>query len=374
MATVVLSLTSDESYWTSIRRASQILREGGLVAFPTETVYGVAASAEIGTAVVRLRSVKGRGEQVPLTVHIGRRSEAALFVNALPMFGKRLIERLWPGPLTLIVGVSDPGKTAIAQGKDEGFVNRVFYDGTVGIRCPDCAPALEMLGQASCVVVASSANRTGQPPPTTANEVARNLGDEVDLILDGGPARYAQPSTIVRVHENRINLVRLGVLDERTIRRLLVTHVLLVCTGNTCRSPMAERLLKSMLAERLGCSVADIEDRGYHIRSAGTAASDGAPATPEAIEVMRERNIDISSHRSASLTQEAIRQAQMILVMTESHLERVGSLVRGAEERCRLVGGEINIEDPIGGSTDVYRNCRDQIALGLEARVAEILA
>ena len=197
MATEVLNVTSEQNYWEFVRRAGEVLRSGGLVAFPTETVYGVASSAEDPDAVARLTEAKGRRDGGPFTVHIGRRSDAARFVNHTSGVGRRLIARGWPGPLTLIFDVAHPEAAPVAEDKDPGFVERVyFFDAgadcsTVGLRYPDCPPACDTINEAGCVIVASSANRAGQPSPTRACEVLDQL--EVDLREKGRSRSRRQP-------------------------------------------------------------------------------------------------------------------------------------------------------------------------------------
>jgi protein-tyrosine phosphatase len=373
MVTEVLSVTSEDTYRESVRKAAKTLREGGLVAFPTETVYGVAASAEIAEAVDRLRAVKGRSKEGSLTVHIAQRLEAEQFVEELTAQQRRMIRRSWPGPLTLIIAVPHPERTRIAQGRDSAFVERVYYDGSIGLRCPDCDAARDLIAGAGSVVVASSANRAGNAPPTDAGQALAELQGEIDLLLDGGETRYAAPSTIARLSEYGTEILRCGVLDERTVRRLATTNILLVCTGNTCRSPMAEGLLKNLLAEKLGCAVDRLEEHGLTVSSAGTAAFENAPPTPEAIEALAEQGIDISDQRSSTLTAEAVEEAQVILVMTESHRARVLELTRGEADCCHLVGGDVNIADPLGTTTAVYMQCRDQIKAGLETHLTETI-
>lgn len=379
MATEVLNVTSEQSHGDSVLKAGKVLRSGGLLAFPTETVYGLAASAEHPDAVARLIEVKGRAEGGPFTVHIAKRSEVNRFVNKPPGVARRLMARGWPGPLTLVFEVDDPASAAICSGKDPGFVGRVYHRdtqrerSTVGLRFPDCPLACAVITAAGCVVVATSANRGGQPPPTDAAGVLEQLEGDVDLLLDAGATRYQGPSTIAHVQEHRVEIMRRGVLDDRTVHSLSKNNILLICTGNTCRSPMAEGLLKTLLAEQLGCDPSELEERGYKITSAGTAAIDGAPATPEAVRAMKEKGIEISGHQSSALTAEMVRQSQTILTMTEAHSQTVERMNTDHRANCHLVGGDGNIQDPIGSSLDVYLACRDQIEAGLRAHLPEVV-
>ncbi len=371
MATKVLTATEPESYGPAVAQAAEVLRAGGLVAIPTETVYGIAVSADVSDAVERLRELKGQARHGPFTVHISRSADAEQFTNGLTGQQRRVVQRGWPGPLTIIFDVPDPTRTPVASGRDPGFIDRVFHDGSVGLRCPDLAAARDVLAEAGCVCLATSANAHGQPPPASAAEVIEHLDGQVDLVLDAGPSNYAKASTIIRLRDRRAEVLRAGVIDERMIQRFMHTTIVLVCTGNTCRSPMAEGLLKKQLADQLGCAAAELDHEGYRVVSAGTYAVDGAPATPEAVQAMAELNIDITNHRSTALGRDLVDQAQIILCMTPSHKAVVDSLGPDAAGKSFLLGGHEAVTDPIGGAVGDYRQCRDQIAQGLTRQLTE---
>jgi L-threonylcarbamoyladenylate synthase len=371
MKTEVRKLDLHSNYRQSIREAAECLAAGGLVVFPTETVYGVGAAATNPEAVARLRLVKERPDQKPFTVHIGSRASVHRFVPDLRGIGRRLTEKAWPGPLTLIFQVEDPQKAPVIQESSSEHVPAMYHDGTIGIRCPDDFVASEVLTEAGVPVVAASANPAGVPAPVTADEAATALEGQVDLILDSGRTRYAKASTIVRVNGDGYDVIREGVFDERTIRRLTNVNFLLVCSGNTCRSPMAEGVLRRILAERLGCSEAQVAARGYQVESAGTAALAGAAPSPAAVRVLRERGIDISGHRSQPLTPELVHRADHIFTMTASHLESLASMDPGARDRARRLNAD-DIGDPIGENDSVYARCADRIEQALRHRLEEI--
>jgi protein-tyrosine phosphatase len=201
-------------------------------------------------------------------------------------------------------------------------------------------------------------------------EALRDLDGQVDLVLDGGPTRLSVPSTIVRLGPAGFEIVRSGIHDAQSIRRMVTLTILFVCTGNTCRSPMAAALCRKLLADRLG-GEEGVQARSIVVRSCGVFASEGVPASPEAVEVMSRRGADLTRHRSEPLTAEAIHQADYIFAMTQNHVHSVLSAVPSAADRCRrLCDGDV--ADPIGGSAETYSRCADEIEAGLQARLKEV--
>ncbi len=356
------------------QRAAELLGAGGLVAFPTETVYGLGARADLPDAVARLQQVKQRADSRPFTVHIGLRSAVDRFVPGLTGTGRRLVEKGWPGPLTLVFSVETAAAAPVMADLDPSAAAVMYHEGTIGLRCPDERTAARLLLDAGGPVVAASANRQGRPAPRDAAEVLAELDGTVDLVIDAGPARYAKPSTIVQVNGRGYRVLREGVYDERTVRRLASLNVLLVCTGNTCRSPMAAAVLRKLTAEALGGRPEEIDAHGVRVVSAGASAGEGSPASPEAIEVIRRHGMDISDHRSQPLRAELIRQADHILTMTKAHRRRVLEVDASAEAKCDLLANDEDIDDPIGGSVETYAACADRIESALKKRLAGILS
>ena len=148
------------------------------------------------------------------------------------------------------------------------------------MRCPDHPAASMLLGAAGGPVVAPSANTSGRDPATTGDQVVAELAGRVDVVLDGGPCKYGTNSTVARVGRGRVELLREGVYSQAQLQEMSQVTFLFVCTGNTCRSPMAEGLFRKHLAEKFGCGVDELEQMGYMVLSAGTMQMAGAPASP----------------------------------------------------------------------------------------------
>jgi len=378
MSATLMATGDGSSRREAVLRGASLLESGELVVFPTETVYGLGAAVsadEVGLR--RLREVKRRPADKPFTVHLPDVEAAGRYVDLSSRPGlRRLMERTMPGPITLVVEV---GETEMAGRLEAlGFEmdqRRLLYqDGTIGLRCPADGVACELLGAVEAPVVASSANRANEPPPHDASMAAEAVGDDAALVIDGGRTRYARPSTVARVGEDgSLKVLREGVFDERYLRGLMTRTVLFICSGNTCRSPMAAALARDALARRVGVGVGGLEGAGWRVGSAGVFAAEGAGMTPEARAAVERLGVEPGDHRSRPLTAEMVRDAEAVYCMTETHRRAVLELAPEAGAKVMRLdpGGEVN--DPIGGAGHVYVEVAERIAELVRARVGELI-
>jgi tRNA threonylcarbamoyl adenosine modification protein (Sua5/YciO/YrdC/YwlC family) len=355
-STKIIEITEKGDLAKQLKLAAECLREGGLVAFPTETVYGIGVNLDNKEAVKRLLDVRKSPQDKIITIHIADKDEIYKYVNKpISARAQRLIKKFWPGPLTLVLPAPE-GKTT-------------------GLRFPNHPVACEVIRQSGVKVGAPSANISGQPPATDGKQVIKEFEGKVDFIIDGGETKHKTSSTVARVVTNKIEILREGAIPKQLLLDLNYAYIIFVCSGNTCRSPIAEALFKTIVAQRFKVKIEELEKIGFKISSAGTTTESGASASQGAIDIVKEFGGDISSHRSTQLTPEMIEDADWVVNMTKQQKEMVEKWAPEHSHKIILLNPEgKDIEDPLSGSKELYRQCVNEIKRCLIRRVEELIS
>jgi protein-tyrosine-phosphatase/tRNA A37 threonylcarbamoyladenosine synthetase subunit TsaC/SUA5/YrdC len=366
---MVIDLRRTEDPRDVVHRAVQALAEGRCVAFPTETDYVIAASARSAVATERLRRLAvARPGEPDLTLVLKSADEVLDWAPALPPVGQRISRRCWPGPVAMLM--ADDHAESLVHRLPTTTRAAILGAGRLRLRIPGHPLLSDCLRMLAGPVVLAEPCDPDDEPFVTAADVLAVAADELALAIDDGRARYAQRVSTIALENNSFRVVRPGIVSEETLRRLASLMVLFVCTGNTCRSPMAEAMFRKQAADRLGCEPTALEGHGVIVSSAGLAAWGGGGASAHAIEAVAERGGDLSAHESQPLTESLVHQADVILTMTAAHRNAIISQFPEAGGRVMMLDPDRrDVIDPIGGTLETYRKCARQIDAHLAARM-----
>lgn len=359
----------DQRRREQVDRAVARLRDGELAVLPTDSVYVLAADPANDAAVRRLEALTV-GAQTPspptLVVAHGAGFASPQSTETL----RRLVRRCWPGPLNLRVPARDGD--APPPGLSERLRERATQAGSVDFAAPDHPAILEIAGRMPASLLVGEATQNGAPLATEPASVREDWLREASVFIDDGPTRYRGLATIADASRDLVQVVREGVVSADRVHRLAGQVIAFVCSGNTCRSPLAEALFKKMLAQRLDCDPEELPCRGYTILSAGLSALEGEPASSGARRVAKEYGVSLEQHVAQSVSPAIAQFADHIWTMTADHRRVLVEAWPSAAGKVERLAGESDVSDPFGDSLERYRQSAAQIEAALRRRLEQI--
>lgn len=335
--------------------AAARLRAGEPCVLPTETSYVVTALPGHPAAIAALRQAARLPADAPLTRHAADRATATALWRSVPPPVARLLDRYWPGPLTVVL----PGRSGAL----------------VGARVPAHPFTRRVLAALGEPLLTAPVPGGDDQPLCDAVAVAARLHATRALVVDDGPSPLATRTTVVRLDGPRLAVPREGILTAAEVLHTAARRIVFVCTGNTCRSPLAEVIARDLCGKALGVPAADVLACGLSFASAGTGTMDGMPASDGSLAAAREIDLDLSEHQSRMLDRGTVERADRVYCLAASHRRAILARLPAAADKLELLcpdGGDI--ADPYGGDLDDYRRTREEIQRAIELRVDGWLA
>lgn len=362
-----------------VHLAVQALVEGHIVAVPTDTGFNLAASAiraggadRLSEAIARMQN-SGNIDLKPVSLGVRGVDEASDFSSGFSPVAHRIAKRIWPGPLRIATHLGPPSleqNNLLLQALPDKVQAMVLDSiGRLSLECVGHALTMQIADLLQGpILFAEARDPTGRPIYDPDPELF-----DAALVLDTGKPAYRHQPTWIEVEGEKCTLLRTGVIDFTMLEDVSAFRILFVCTGNTCRSPMAEKLMQRKLSATLDSEGQSERAKSVIVQSAGLSAMSGGPASEGAIAAMQDRGLDLSEHNSCPVTENAIVYSDLILTMTHNHRQAI--LSRWPELSMKvhcLSNGSEDVADPFGGQIDHYQQCAKQIENHLDFWVEQV--
>lgn len=308
----------------------------------------------------------------PLGVAVRDLDELIDIGGEIPVAVERILSRCWPGPICIDLPVQSQYFQSLADNSSD--------EGTSRIRCWCPGDAVfhaisNQLSQPAVLYSCIAGDGVECRNTSWINDLSAVEGSSLAYVLDLSDTPYHANEAILRASPEDWEIMETGPFSPSALQRQACKIILFVCTGNTCRSPMAEGIFRQMAAERLHCSVDELEAHGLLIGSAGLSASFGAPASREAVQLTGKLGIDLTRHQSQPLTERLALSADAIFAMTRQHLDAILAACPELEGRAELLSTTgRDISDPFGQGPDVYQACYNQLRSEIRNRLPQFLS